>query len=327
MRRRSKDVGWGGYPPYVSVAERAAKAAKQVAALQKKGRNVSPVRLEGRTIAATFWGKAWCQNLESYSDYENRLPRGRSYVRSGAVVDLQIEAGKVTALVQGSSLYRIEIGIHPVETALWKTIVAASSGQIDSVVELLQGKLSKGVMELISRKESGLFPMPRQIRLGCSCPDGASMCKHVAAVLYGVGARLDAQPELLFRLRGADPTELITTAAKGAVLGGKAPAKGKQLDDDLASVFGIELDLGSTPAPAPAAPVKTKAPAKTRAKAKPPQAVTITAASLRLRGVPPATVHYWLKTGVLLRTPVAGVYEETPRTRERLTRYGALEDA
>jgi len=336
MRRRSsrRESYHGGFPPYVRVSDRAAKAARQVAALEKKGQKLSPVVLTGSKIAGTFWGKAWCQNLESYSDYSNRLPRGRSYVRCGAVIDLQIEPGKLLARVQGSSLYTVTIGIGPVDPARWQAIVAACSGAIDSVVELLQGKLSKAVMEVISSKETGLFPAPRQIHLGCSCPDSASMCKHVAAVLYGVGARLDTQPELLFRLRGTDPTELIAKAAKGAVLGGQAPAKGRQLGADLAGLFGIELD----PDPE-AAPVETKAERGVRAKpvtrptakpkpaakAPPPTVVTITAAELRRRGVPPATVAYWLKTGVLWRTPVAGVYEETERSRARMARYDARE--
>jgi len=318
---------YGGYPRYVPVAERAALAAKQVAALEKKGKKLSPVRLEGRAIASTFWGKAWCQNLESYSDYENRLPRGRSYVRNGSVIDLRIEPGKVTALVQGTHLYTVTIGISPVDPGRWKTIVAECGGKIDSVVELLQGKLSKAVMEVISHKETGLFPAPRQIKLGCSCPDSASMCKHVAAVLYGVGARLDTQPDLLFRLRGANPTQLITTAAKGAVLGGRAPAKEKRLGADLASVFGIDLDLGPTKAPPKAAPVPAKARARVAAKPEPARSVTVTAAELRLLGVPPATVHYWLTTGVLLRTLVPGIYEETERTRDRLARFRAREHA
>lgn len=338
------------YTPRPTVAERARKAEKQVASLEKKGRKLSPIVLAGRTIAGTFWGKAWCQHLEGYSDYASRLPRGRSYVRGGSVIDLQIEPGRVTALVQGSRLYTVTIKIGAVEAARWKAIVAASSGKIDSVIELLQGKLSGAVMEILSHRETGLFPAPGQINLDCSCPDWATMCKHVAAVLYGVGARLDTQPDLLFRLRGTDPTELIATAAKGAALGGRAPAKEKRLGADLESVFGIDLDLGPAPAakvkaappaakvkaaPAPApvkakvkvapAPVKMKVAAK--AKAKPPAAVTITATTLRLLGVPPATVHYWLTTGVLVRTPVAGVYEETARTSERLARFRAREPA
>src|ERR1700686_1859147 len=138
--------GWNSRP-YVSAAQKRLRAQKAVKVLEKNGQKMNPVRIDGRSIARSFWGKAWCQNLESYSDYANRLPRGRSYVRSGAVIDLQIEPGQLRARVQGSSLYTVTIGIGPVEPARWKTIVGACSGKIDSVVELLQGKLSKAVME------------------------------------------------------------------------------------------------------------------------------------------------------------------------------------
>jgi uncharacterized Zn finger protein len=331
-------MGWYyGWAPRPTAAERRKKAEKQMAALEKKGRKLSPVILEGRRIASTFWGKAWCDNLESYSDYENRLPRGRSYVRSGSVLDLQIEPSRVSALVQGSSLYTVGISVGPVEEARWKAVVAECGGKIDSVVELLQGKLSRPVMEVVTRKDSGLFPAPRQIKMTCSCPDGASMCKHVAAVLYGVGARLDQQPELLFRLRGADPLELITRAAAGAVLGGKAPAPEKRLGADLSSVFGIDLDLDASPLagaqpakpPAKAGPkarskARTAARAPAKAAASPPAPAApaiIKGPELRRLGVPPGTVQSWLKSGVLKRTDTPGVYEETAETPARLARY------
>jgi uncharacterized Zn finger protein len=253
--------GSWGYPPKTTVRDRVARAAKQAAALAKKGKKLSPVVLEGRAIARTFWGKAWCENLERYSDYANRLPRGRSYVRSGSVLDLQIEPGRVEALVQGSRLYTIVITIAPVEPAVWKAIVGECAGKIDSAIELLQGKLSRSVMEVITRAETGLFPAPRRIRMDCSCPDSASLCKHLAAVLYGIGARLDAQPDLLFRLRGADPTELVTTAAGGAVIGTGEIAKERRLSADLGSVFGIDLDTGpaATRGAAPRKRAKAKA--------------------------------------------------------------------
>lgn len=318
-------MGWSyDWAPRPTVADRKKKAAKQAAALEKKGQKLAPVVLSGTKIADTFWGKAWCHNLESYSDYESRLPRGRSYVRSGSVLDLQITAGEVKALVQGTRLYTVAIRITPVEEPRWKAIVSECSGKIDSVVELLQGKLSKAVMEVITCKEKGLFPAPKQIQLGCSCPDWATMCKHIAAVLYGVGARLDEQPDLLFRLRGADPTELIAGAAKGAVLGANAPAAEKRLGADLSSVFGIDLDMGPAPS-APATAPETAPPAAktTRAKkrAVPAKTATITGAALRTLGVPPATVQYWIKTGVLRRTPEPGVYEETDEAHTRMARY------
>ena len=168
-------MSYYGFAPYVSVAQRRANAARAVAKLAKKGRKITPVRPEGRTIAHTFWGKAWCDNLESYSDYANRLPRGRSYVRNGSVVDLQVAPGKVTALVSGSSLYTIDIGIKPLPKKTWLAIKTECAGKIGSMIELLQGRLSRGVMEIITRRQGGLFPAPAEIELDCSCPDWADM--------------------------------------------------------------------------------------------------------------------------------------------------------
>ena len=248
-------MSWHGFRPYVSVARRRANAARQMAKLAQKGHTVTPVRIEGRQIASTFWGKAWCENLESYSDFANRLPRGRTYVRNGSVVDLQITPGKVTARVSGSELYDIDIKIKPLSKAHWQAISSQCAGKIASVLELLQGRLSSGVMEIITHREQGLFPKPAEISLDCSCPDGADMCKHVAAALYGVGARLDENPELLFVLRQVDHMELIERAAAGQALAPATPSEKKTIaDDDLAEVFGIEMDTvgPSSAAPSPA---------------------------------------------------------------------------
>lgn len=244
--------GFGGYPPYVPVAERRKSAAAAAAAMKKKGRTIAPVEIQGRKIATTFWGKAWCDNLERYSDFESRLPRGRTYVRNGSVIDLQIGAGEVTALVQGSSLYTVSIRIQTVDSTRWRAIVRECSGKIDSVVELLAGKLSGNVMEVMTREKTGLFPAPAHIAMKCSCPDWATMCKHVAAVLYGVGARLDHRPELLFELRGANPGDLIAEVASGGIVrAGKGRAKEKVLEAaDLSSVFGIDIDVEEPPRPA-----------------------------------------------------------------------------
>lgn len=229
------------WPAYVSVAERKAKALKHANALKKKGVNLNPVAIEGRTIAKSFWGKAWCDNLEAYSDYSNRLPRGRTYVRNGSVIDLQVSKGKVEAQVMGSSLYKVAINVKPMPDSKWQLLVKACAGKIDSLIELLQGKFSKGVMEIITQKEGGLFPKPQEISMKCSCPDSAGMCKHIAAVLYGVGATLDAKPEWLFDLRFVDQGDLIATASGGALL---QVQEGSSLleDDDLSSMFGIEMD-------------------------------------------------------------------------------------
>ena len=234
---------WGGYGwrPYVSVSERRAQAARKISSMKKKGHRVEPVEIEGRTIARTFWGRSWCENLERYSDFENRLPRGRTYVRNGSVIDLQITRGRAAALVSGSEIYEISIDFVPLEKKRWGAIKNACAGKIDSVVELLKGQLSQGVMEILTARETGLFPAPKEIKMHCSCPDWATMCKHVAAVLYGVGARLDARPELLFVLRGVDQSELVTEAAAGAVLLGAGPAEAMD-SSEMEKLFGIEID-------------------------------------------------------------------------------------
>jgi uncharacterized Zn finger protein len=234
--------GWGRIP-YVSAAERKLQALREVNKLRKKGHPVSPVVVEGRAIVKTFWGKAWCDNLERYSDFENRLPRGRTYVRNGSVIDLQIAPREITALVAGSDIYRVALKITPVTKVRWRSICTDCTGAIDSLVELLQGRFSTSVMERICRQKTGLFPSPEEIEMSCSCPDWAQMCKHVAAVLYGVGARLDQQPELLFRLHEVDEKELIARAADKRSLAKKRPAAPKLLSDgeDLSALFGLDM--------------------------------------------------------------------------------------
>ena len=261
-----------GWRPYVTVAERRRKAARAMEKLKKKGHPVSPVVLEGRAIAKTFWGKAWCDNLERYSDFANRLPRGRTYVRNGSVVDLQIGAGEVKAYVSGSEIYQVAVKVTPVSKNRWHSICADCAGAIDSLVELLQGRFSKGVMERLCQQGSGLFPSPKEITLSCSCPDWASVCKHVAAVLYGIGARLDQQPELLFKLHRVDEKELIAKAGKGLPLGGKALAPEKALgSEDLSAIFGLEMaQTADAPTPLPvlaAKPERVKKQAKKKATA------------------------------------------------------------
>jgi uncharacterized Zn finger protein len=244
------------FPQSKSKDERIADAEKKRKALEKKGARLSPVVLDGFKIATTFWGQAWCKNIESYHDYENRLPRGRSYVRSNSVIDLQIESGQVRAQVMGSELSRVGITVKPVEKRRWKAIRAECAGRIGSLVELLRGRLSHEVMALITRRGEGLFPEPAEITFTCSCPDVAGMCKHVAAAMYGIGSRLDTQPELLFLMRGVDSADLIASAAEAPVAAAAAQAEGETLAaDELADVFGVELE--QEPAtPVPAAPTQ-----------------------------------------------------------------------
>lgn len=233
--------------PYVPVAKRRAQATKFAQNLAKKqGRALRPVKTEGRTIARTFWGRAWCEHLEHYSDFANRLPRGRTYVRNGSVVDLQITPGRVDAFVSGSEVYTVRVDITRLKPADWKQIKGDCAASIDSLLDLLAGRFSDGVMKRLTEPKQGLFPQPAQIKMACSCPDWAVLCKHVASVLYGVGARLDDEPELLFLLRGVDHNELVSQAVSEGNLDRELSGQGETLaGEDLGELFGIDLDTSS----------------------------------------------------------------------------------
>jgi uncharacterized Zn finger protein len=231
------------WKPYVSVAERRRRAKMKMDGLRKKGVDVQPITIDGRKIAKTFWGEAWCDHLESFSDYENRLPRGRTYVRNGSVCHLAVATGQIEAKVSGSELYNVRIQIRKLPPKKWNGIKQRCAGQIGSLLELLQGRLSSHVMGVVTDRREGLFPLSGEISLRCDCPDGAVMCKHVAAVLYGVGARLDHKPELLFTLRGVNHEELIAADAEAAVSAATSSGKSKRLAAaELSDVFGIDLD-------------------------------------------------------------------------------------
>ena len=291
-------MSYYGWKPYVPAAARRAKAQKRMDKLRKDGLEVKPVAITGRKIARTFWGEAWCRHLESFSDYENRLPRGRTYVRNGSVCHLDITRGEVNALVSGSEIYRVKVLIETLPAAKWKKIKSRCAGEIASILELLQGRLSENVMSVVTDPARGLFPNSKEISLACSCPDWANMCKHVAAVLYGVGARLDEEPELLFLLRGVDHEELIATEVDLAAGAGLAGGRKRIADDALADVFGIEMSEDPSP---------QKPPAERNARAVPRQRTLTGADVSRLRGklglsrrelaallgVSPATVGKW----------------------------------
>jgi DNA-binding transcriptional regulator YiaG len=239
------------YPEYVPVAERRAKAVRETEKMVKAGKDIQPVHIEGRTIARSFWGKGWCSHLEGFGDYSNRLPRGRTYVRNGSVCHLGIARGSVEALVSGSSLYKVKVAIQELKPDAWTALRQTCTGRIGSLIELLQGRLSDEVMRAVTDPQHGLFPKPGEIKYTCSCPDSASMCKHIAAVMYGIGARLDTQPELLFRLRGVDHEELLSAeAAVGAITGGGSRRTRRRVLDEgsVAAVFGVELEgaVGNT---------------------------------------------------------------------------------
>lgn len=269
--------------PYVSVAERKRKAARHVAQIQKKsGRAATPVQAIGRDPAKSFWGKAWCRHIENLSDFENRLPRGRTYLRNGSVVDLQILPGEVQALVSGSEIYTLKIQIEKLAKARWTRLKTACGSSVASLLDLLQGKFDDAVMRQLTDPREGLFPRTREFKLHCSCPDSAYLCKHLAAVLYGIGTRLDSAPELLFTLRGVDHLELIDTAMASETLSQTLQGESNGLaGSDLGELFGIELE-SSPVARAPAA-----AGLPTRGQKQAPRAATVKSRS-RPKVVEPA---------------------------------------
>jgi uncharacterized Zn finger protein len=260
-RRATRDgvasMSWWDIDRKPNIQEQRRNAARESHRLAKTGEKLSPVVIEGRAIASSVWGKAWCENLESYRDFEYRLPRGRSYVRHRAVIDLKVSAGQIAGLVCGSEVYTVQIAIKPLAQAHWSRIKAQCAGQVGSLIELLEGRLSEAVMRIITHRDNGLFPKPAEIRMDCSCPDSATMCKHVAAVMYGVGARLDHQPELLFALRNTDHADLIAQAPDFAVTR-KGSGRKTIADDALGSVFGIELDPSPKARPQAANPRRRK---------------------------------------------------------------------
>ncbi len=257
------------WKPHVPVARLRSNAERQITRLGKS-RKIEPVRIEGRAIASSFWGKGWCTHLEKHSDFDNRLPRGRSYVRNGAVCHLEVKAGRIEAQVLGSSLYDVAIDIKVLKQANWAALKQKCSGEIGSLLELLQGKLSNRVMGIVTDRDAGLFPNPGEMKFTCSCPDWAEMCKHVAAVLYGIGNRLDSQPALLFTLRGVDASELIA-AGLGTTQGAAAASPNPLAEESLSRIFGIEFDDGAAdtmPVPAagaaPPSDLKAAAPSSTK---------------------------------------------------------------
>jgi uncharacterized Zn finger protein len=267
-------MNWFTWGPRKSTADRRADAARAIQDAARRGQAMSPVAIAGRTIAHTFWGKAWCDNLERYRDFAYRLERGRSYLRSGSVIDLRIADGQVAARVSGSSLYDVRIEIDAVSRDAWHAIRRDCAGGIGSRIDLLAGTLSQPVMARLCADRTGLFPAPSAIRFRCSCPDIARMCKHVAAAMYGVGARLDHAPDLLFRLRQVSLDELLAAAVSELPT---APNAARVLaSDGLGALFGIELaDAPPPPAAPPRGP--SSAPAKPKPATRPSAQVAATA--------------------------------------------------
>jgi uncharacterized Zn finger protein len=316
-------MSWGQqWAPYVSVGQKLNQAVRRAAQVAKKEkREPQPVKIKGRAIAATFWGKAWCDNLTAYQDYSNRLPRGATYVRNGSVVDLIITPKKIQAIVAGSEPYTVKIDITAMDAKRWKAIRSACSESIDSLLDLLSGKLSDGVMKRLTDKKTGLFPSPKEIRMSCSCPDYSSCCKHLAAVMYGIGSRLDNQPELLFLLRGVDHQELVSQAIAAGNLDRELSGNqsGGLDSQDLGAIFGIELDSNSSTASKSAKPTKSKRGIKKKAtESASTAAVVVDPPKLKKSRSKPTIAKAALKKAVAAskaKATKAKVTETKPRTK------------
>lgn len=320
MTRRRKSRGMYddrddyGWTPYVTVAERRAEAAKALDKLKKKGLKVQPVKLAGRKIAGSFWSKGWCDHMESFSDYANRLPRGRTYVRNGSVCHLEIHSGRIEAMVCGSQMYNVVITIAPLAKKKWEAIKRSCTGRIGSLIDLLRGKLDQAVMEVVADRREGLFPRPGEMKFDCDCPDWAGMCKHVAAVLYGVGARLDQSPELLFLLRGVNHEELVDVSATVSEAGKAGSSRRRIAAAGVADVFGIDMAEPAEQTPEQPAAGAKKAPARKKSSSKEPFPDPLTGAAIAAWrsllgetqaafaariGVTAASISQWEKKGPL----------------------------
>ena len=229
---------------YTSSAELKAKAKKNIAKLK----DAAPVCAHSARgpICLTWWGKEWCKNLESYAEYENRLPRGRRYVRAGGIIDLKIKDNVAKAKIQssGSGYYNVSVVFKKLRKEDMAKIVARSAQRIDNVDSLLKGDFPEDLKDLFTQEKPGLFPAPDEISFDCDCPDWTSMCKHVAAALYGVGIRIDESPKDFFALRGIDIENFLSGVVedKVALMLKNVNVKSDRIitDGDMAEIFGID---------------------------------------------------------------------------------------
>lgn len=234
---------WYNFPVYKSIGALKAECQSFLKKYEKKHPDVQPIIIEGKKIATTWWVEAWNKNLERYSDYDNRLSRGRAYVRSGCVIDLKICEKEVIALVKGSSLYRVKVRIDPLSPSKTKTLSQKCTDKIENINALIAGNFPKEMSELFLNTKNGLFPSPREIHFACDCPDDAYMCKHVAAVLYGIGRRFDDNPLLFFKLRKININELIRNSISEKISGliskFKQPSTRIIENSEICKLFGL----------------------------------------------------------------------------------------
>ncbi len=165
----------------------------------------------GRQFGKTWWASQWLAALERLID-PGRLSRGRSYARSGQVLNLDIKAGRVDSKVQGSrpSPYKVTIEIKPLSEKEWGKVADAMAEQAIFAAKLLAGEMPQNIEEAFAAAKVDLFPASKgDLQTDCSCPDWSNPCKHIAAVYLLLGEQFDADPFLLFRLRGKSKPEVL----------------------------------------------------------------------------------------------------------------------
>lgn len=232
---------YGGFYSYTSVADKQRKAQKYIQKMEKSGIVLHPIE-ENSKPGSTWWGKAWNQNMTRYADLENRVSRGHSYVRNGFVLDMTIEKGVVKALVAGSSStpYSVKVLFDVLTESELCKVNEICGQRIDSLEDLIFGRFPKDLGESFLDL---LFPSPSAIHFSCSCPDSAYMCKHIAAVIYGIGVRLDEDPLLLFSLRGIDSATLIRSSLESrtkTLLANASKPSDRILDQsEVSKLFGL----------------------------------------------------------------------------------------
>lgn len=175
-------------------------------------------------FSKTWWGKRWIQALEAFG-WSNRLSRGRSYARSGQVVDLEVTPGQIAAKVQGSQPkpYAVRIALKPLADQQWDEAFAALAGQAAFSAQLLAGEMPQEIDAIMAAAHASLFPAAaKDLITACSCPDSANPCKHVAAVHYLLAEEIDRDPFLLFTLRGRDREAVVRGLRQAR--GGEEPA-------------------------------------------------------------------------------------------------------
>ncbi len=234
---------------YVSVGERSARAQRKIRQLKKKNPNLNPVVIDGKQIASSWWGKAWINHLKHYADFDNRVGRGRSYVKNGLVIHFAIKPGHIESIVMGtsSSPYNIKIKTKKLSPNKWNKMKRLSREHLCTLPELNEGKFPKELKDIFSDRGEGIFPTIKEMSFHCSCPDWANMCKHVSASLFALGSQIDNNIDLFFKLRGVNTSELVQSALKDEA----KHLKNRKFEDTaqvltlsekkLASLFDIKL--------------------------------------------------------------------------------------